>query len=109
VDGEVFTVKISQLGGSANDAVEATIEDESASPKAPKKMPEGAVGCEMAGLVLSLEVKAGDRIGKGDLIAVIEAMKMRRPVHAPRGGTVKEICASEGQILDAGDILMVVE
>jgi biotin carboxyl carrier protein len=109
VDGEVFTVKISPLGAGANDAVEAVIKDESPSPEAARKIPEGAVACEMAGLVLSLEVIVGDKIAKGDLLAVIEAMKMRRPVHSPRGGTVKEICASEGQIVEAGDILAVVE
>jgi biotin carboxyl carrier protein len=73
-----------------------------------RKAPEGAVVCGMAGLVLSLEVKAGDRIGEGDLVAVIEAMKMRRPVHSPRSGTVKEILAKEGEIVDAQDPLMVV-
>ena len=62
----------------------------------------------MAGLVLSVEVKAGDVVRKGDPLAVIEAMKMRRPVHAPRSGVVKEILAKEGEIIDAGSILMVI-
>jgi len=109
VDGEVFTVKISPIGSDANGPVEAVIKDESVSPKATRKITKGAVVCDMAGLVLSLEVKVGDKIGKGDLLAVIEAMKMRRPIHSPRGGTVKEICTTEGQIVDAEDILMVVE
>jgi biotin carboxyl carrier protein len=109
VDGEVFTVKISPLGGEANEAVEAAIKDEPKSPEASKKVPEGAVVCDIAGLVLSLEVKVGDKVGKGDLIAVIEAMKMRRPIHSSRGGTVKRIFVDEGQIVGAEDILMVVE
>ena len=106
VDGEVFTVRISPLGSESKESVEAVIKDE---PKSPRKAPQGAVVCDMAGLVLSLEVKAGDKVGKGDLLAVIEAMKMRRPIHSPNEGTVKEICANEGQTVDAEDILMVVE
>ncbi len=109
VDGEVFTVKISPVGGEIHEAAEAVLEDKSKPLQAPGKTPEGAVFCDMAGLVLSLEVKVGDTIGKGDLLAVVEAMKMRRPIHSPRGGTVKEIFANEGQIVDAESILMVVE
>ena len=62
----------------------------------------------MPGLVLSLEVKAGDRVQRGDLIAVIEAMKMRRPIHAPRTGKVTDVLVNEGETVDAGDALMVV-
>jgi len=102
VDGDIFTVKISPLSSGAQGVMASTASDSS------RKAPEGAVVCGMAGLVLSLEVKAGDRIGEGDLVAVIEAMKMRRPVHSPRSGTVKEILAKEGEIVDAQDPLMVV-
>ena len=60
----------------------------------------------MAGLVISLEAKVGDRIEKGDRIAVIEAMKMRRPIHSPRSGTVQEILVKEGETVEADNILM---
>jgi biotin carboxyl carrier protein len=63
----------------------------------------------MAGLVLSFEVKVGDSVNAGDLVAMIEAMKMRRHVNCPHGGVVKEICAREGEIVEPEDILMVVE
>jgi biotin carboxyl carrier protein len=51
----------------------------------------------------------GDTVGKGDLLAVVEAMKMRRPVQSPRRGTVKEIFVEEGQTVNAENILMVVQ
>ena len=102
VDGDIFTVKILPPSNGAEESVAATVSDSS------KQTPEGAVICGMAGLVLSLEVKAGDRIAEGDRVAVIEAMKMRRPVHSPRSGTVKEIMVKEGEIVDARDPLMVV-
>ena len=102
VDGEIFNVKILPRQNEI-EAVDETNRQE------PAKLPKGAVVCDMAGLVLSLEVNAGDSVLKGDPLAVIEAMKMRRPVHAPRSGVVREILAKEGEIIDAGRVLMVVE
>jgi pyruvate carboxylase subunit B len=63
----------------------------------------------MAGLILSVEVKVGDQVNEGDLVAIIEAMKMRRHVNSPRSGVVKEIWAGEGEMVNPEDILMVVE
>jgi pyruvate/oxaloacetate carboxyltransferase/biotin carboxyl carrier protein len=102
VDGDVFTVRISPLRNNSVEAFEVPASDISNKP------PEGAVISSMAGLVLSLEVKVGDKIGKGDLVAVIEAMKMRRPIHSPRSGIVKEILAKEGEIVESESVLMVV-
>jgi biotin carboxyl carrier protein len=62
----------------------------------------------MAGLILSVKVQKGDAVKAGDLIAMIEAMKMRREIHAPHGGTVKEICMHEGDMVGPDDMLMVV-
>jgi pyruvate/oxaloacetate carboxyltransferase len=101
VDGEIFNVKILPRRNEMN----ATIEAEK---PAPKPLPEGAVVCDIAGLVLSLEVKVGDKIGKGDPVAIVEAMKMRRPIHSPRSGMVKEVFVNEGEIIEAESILMVV-
>jgi pyruvate carboxylase len=103
VDGEAFTVRISRL------SAEIVEEADKAAPRAAGSVPEGAIVCDMAGLVLSLEVKKGDSVSEGDLVAVTEAMKMRRPIHAPRGGTVQKILVDEGEAVEAGDVLMVVE
>jgi len=103
VDGEVFNVKISPVW----DQADRTMEVER--PKRPKELPKGAVACGMAGLILAIKVKVGDRVSKGDLVAMIEAMKMRREVHSPHSGVVKEICVHEGEMVDPEDVLMVVE
>jgi pyruvate/oxaloacetate carboxyltransferase/biotin carboxyl carrier protein len=108
VDGEVFNVKILPRGIEVSDAAAAGIPQGLKKTEAPKELPEGAVVCGMAGLVLSLEVKTGDRVEKGDLLAVVEAMKMRRPVHSPRSGVVARIYAGEGETVGPEDILMVV-
>jgi pyruvate/oxaloacetate carboxyltransferase len=109
VDGEVFHVKISPKWDGVGGAVR-TVESEKAEPtRKPKELPAGAVLCNMAGLILSIEAKVGDHLGEGDLVAIIEAMKMRRHVNSPRSGVVKEIYAHEGDMVTPEDILMVVE
>ena len=109
VDGEVFNVKISPKWDGAGGSV-GTVEAEKAEgSKKPKELPPGALLCGMAGLILSIEAKVGASIREGDLVAIIEAMKMRRHVNSPRSGVVKEICAQEGEMVTPEDVLMVVE
>jgi pyruvate/oxaloacetate carboxyltransferase/biotin carboxyl carrier protein len=115
VDGEVFNVKISPVWDSVGNGEAIT---QAGTPQAaraekaakrPKDVPPGAVLCGMAGLVLSIEAKVGATVKPGDLLAMIEAMKMRRHINAPHGGVVKEIWAREGEIVEPEDVLMVVE
>jgi biotin carboxyl carrier protein len=103
VDGEVFRVKLSPvLNGTPRIA-------EMENPKKQTEAKPGGVPAGMAGLVLSFEVKVGDTVKAGDLVAMIEAMKMRRHINCPHGGVVKEICTCEGEIVQPEDLLMVVE
>lgn len=108
VDGEIYRVKISPAGSGIKETIEAE-RSERPKTKMPRETPRGAVLSGMAGMVLSFEVKVGDRVNAGDLVAIIEAMKMRRHINCPHGGVVKEICASEGEIVQSDDLLMVVD
>jgi pyruvate/oxaloacetate carboxyltransferase/biotin carboxyl carrier protein len=108
VDGEVFNVKISPVSDGAGEA-ETAIQAEKAPRKAKKEAPAGAILAGMAGLVLSFEVKVGDTVNAGDLVAMLEAMKMRRHLSAPHGGVVTEIFAQVGEIVEPQDIVMVVQ
>ncbi len=112
VDGEVFKVKISPVWDGDGKGEELRVVESSQPQKTTtkqKQVPSGAIFCGMAGLVLSIEAKVGARVNAGDLIAIIEAMKMRRPINAPRSGVVKEIFAREGEMVTPEDLLMVVE
>jgi len=60
----------------------------------------------LAGMVESILVSVGQTVVDGDKIAVIEAMKMKTPVHAHRGGTVTAIAVTPGQAVDAGHVLL---
>ncbi len=108
VDGEVFNVKISPvMRGDGNTRV--GIEKEGPEKaNGSKPLPTGALASGMPGMVLSVEVTVGDKIAEGDLLLVIESMKMKRSFLSPHGGEVKEIMVSEGDTVDTESILMVV-
>ena len=109
VDGEVFNVKIRPAWNGAGETERTMGAERPGTPKSPKELPSGAVLCGMAGLILSIEAKVGAHVNEGDLVAIIEAMKMRRYINSPRKGVVKEILAREGEIVAPEDVLMVVE
>jgi pyruvate carboxylase subunit B len=104
VDGVVFRVTVSPIGNGHEGAV--TAEAAPAAP-APRELPEGAVVCGRAGLVLSVQVRVGDAVNEGDEVAMIETMKMRSYIVSPKQGVVTEVCAQEGQMVAAEDVLMV--
>jgi len=69
----------------------------------------GAVTAEMQGTILSTEVEVGETVATGDVVCVLEAMKMENDVIAASGGTVAEIAVSEGDSVDMGDTLVLLE
>jgi acetyl-CoA carboxylase biotin carboxyl carrier protein len=63
----------------------------------------------ITGKVTSVSVKAGDKIGEGEVICLLESMKMENPILAPVGGTVTKIDIAAGQVVEAGDLAAVIE
>lgn len=107
VDGEVFVVKIKPSEARANGhRAETKDSKEKTTPAA--QLPAGAVLSPMHGMVLALKVKTGDKVEKGDVVVILEAMKMQTPIHSDHAGVVKEIFSFESEIVSAGDPLLVV-
>jgi glutaconyl-CoA/methylmalonyl-CoA decarboxylase subunit gamma len=81
-----------------------------AAPAAPRPAaPSGAgnaLTAPMPGVILSIDVKAGARVKRGDVICKLEAMKMVNPIRAPKDTVVAEITVSEGQMVAYGDALV---
>jgi len=95
VDGEAYLVKVAPAG--------MTIQE--AQPKAPT----GGVTVPMQGVVIRYNVKKGDKVAKGDAVAVLEAMKMENNVLANKDGMIKEIYVKEGTTVTPGDVLMSID
>ena len=54
-------------------------------------------------------VKAGDRVNKGQTVLIIEAMKVMNPILAPTAGVVKEILIADGQPVEFGEAMMIIQ
>jgi acetyl-CoA/propionyl-CoA carboxylase biotin carboxyl carrier protein len=67
------------------------------------------VTAEMQGTILSIEVDEGDEVEGGDVVCVLEAMKMENDVTTQAGGTVTQVLVGEGDSVDMGDVLVVIE
>lgn len=67
----------------------------------------GAVAAQIAGRVISVKVKVGDSVSRGDVLLLLEAMKMENEVKAPADGTVKQVLVSDGQRVAEGEGLVV--
>jgi acetyl-CoA carboxylase biotin carboxyl carrier protein len=65
------------------------------------------VAAHITGTVWKIEVKVGQTVGSGDVLVILESMKMEMPVEAPEGGTVKEIRCKETQAVNEGEVLIV--
>ena len=67
------------------------------------------IPAHITGTVWKIECEVGDEIAEGDVVAILESMKMEMPVEAEDSGTVVEIRCAEGQSVSEGDTLVVLE
>jgi len=63
----------------------------------------------ITGKIISVNVKVGDQISEGDILCLLESMKMENPILAPIGGTVAKLEVATDQTVKAGDIIAVIE
>jgi acetyl/propionyl-CoA carboxylase alpha subunit len=70
---------------------------------------DGRLIAPMPGIVLSLAVTTGQEVAEGELIAVLEAMKMEHRLEAPFAGTVAELGVEQGAFIDAGALIVAIE
>ena len=62
----------------------------------------------ITGKITSVNVKAGDTVGEGDILCMLESMKMENPILAPVAGTVAKIELTEGQVVGVGDLVAII-
>ena len=111
VNGNVYDVAVEEKGGAVASAPVAAAKTAAApTPAAPKAAPAGnegsvKVNAPMPGKILSVKVDAGQAVKKGDVILLLEAMKMENEVVAPQDGTMASVNVATGSMVEAGDLL----
>jgi biotin carboxyl carrier protein len=75
-----------------------------ASPARPEAN-DGVVSSPLPGKVLAVRAQVGQKVKRGDLLLVIEAMKMENEIFAGKAGTVRKVHVSSGQNVETGDLL----
>ncbi|WP_028307850.1 biotin/lipoyl-containing protein [Desulfitibacter alkalitolerans] len=126
VEGKTYEVEVEEIGGAQiSTTVPAPKTAAPASPAAPKAEPKPAaqqpakeaqaapgegeiVPAPIPGKVLSIKVKPGDTVGAGQVILILEAMKMENEITAPVDGQIKDILVAEGQAVNSGDAMLVI-
>jgi pyruvate carboxylase subunit B len=107
VDGEPYRVRI--LGDGAGPAATAAPPAAATGPTAAQRAGgDGAIQAPMQGMVVKVKVAPGDRVRLGDVVVVLEAMKMQNDIVATVGGTVREVFAKEGAIVAPNEVLMTI-
>ena len=85
-------------------------------PAGEEALPPGAVTSPMVGTVYAAAepgaaplIKVGDSVKEGQTLLIIEAMKVMNPLASPRAGTVTRILVADGQPVEFGELLLIIE
>ena len=112
VNGNVYDVTVEEGAAVASAAPVAAPKAAAPAPKAAPKAaaPAGAQGgvkvnVPMPGKILGIKANAGQAVKKGDVLLVLEAMKMENEIVAPQDGTVASINVAVGDQVEAGAVL----
>jgi biotin carboxyl carrier protein len=105
VEGEVFKVRVSGAGMSVTPG-SGVAPPAAAAP--PPRTGEGTVIAPMQGLIVKLPVKAGDNVKLGDVVAVLEAMKMQNDIVTTVAGRVSQVYVKEGEVVSPNQPLLAV-
>ena len=74
-----------------------------------KKKKSGTVSANIPGKIVTIEINEGDVVEEGQVILILEAMKMQNEIQAPISGTVSSVTCEEGQSIEANVPLVVIE
>lgn len=121
VNGSSYEVEVEEVGGTPSAApaaaprAAAPAPAPAAAPKAapapapaPAAPPAGAtnVTAPMPGNIVSVNVSVGQTVNAGDVLCILEAMKMENEIMAPSAGKVVAVSASAGSTVNTGDVLV---
>lgn len=111
VNGVSYEVSVEEVGESqAASAAPAKAAPVKAAPVKKAKAPSGTAGAvkvsaPMPGKIIAVKKDAGAAVKKGEVILVLEAMKMENEIVAPQDGTIASVNVAAGDAVEAGDVL----
>ena len=115
VNGSSYEVEVEEVGAAASAAPVAAPKAAPAAPAAapkaapaPAAAPAGAtsVNAPMPGTIVDVKVSVGDTVQSGDVLCILEAMKMENEIMAPKAGKIVAVSASKGSSVATGDVLV---
>ena len=104
VNGTVYEVELEEITGAAP-AAAAPVAAPAAAPDAAAPAGGEKVCAPMPGTILSVNVSNGSAVKKGDVLMILEAMKMENEIMAPCDGTVTSVAAAKGAAVESGTLL----
>ena len=107
VNGTAYEIELEELTGAASAAATAA----PAPAPAPAASPAGGeqVTSPMPGTILSINVAAGDTVKRGQVLMVLEAMKMENEIMCPCDGKIASVNTSKGASVESGTLLCVIQ
>ncbi|MCM1227836.1 MAG: biotin/lipoyl-binding protein [Clostridium sp.] len=108
VNGKAYDVAVEELDASSAPAPAAAPVQAAAPAPAPAAQTAGEgekVTAPMPGTILDVKVSVGDSVSKGDVIMILEAMKMENDIVASCDGKITSVLASKGSTVNSGDAL----
>ena len=114
VNGVAYDVVVEEVGGApaqAPVAAPVAAPAPAVAPAAPKAAPAGnagavAVKAPMPGTIMKVNVAPGQAVKKGDVLCVLEAMKMENDISAPQDGTVASVNVQKGASVQSEEVLV---
>ncbi|OJA06855.1 sodium-extruding oxaloacetate decarboxylase subunit alpha [Halomonas sp. QHL1] len=106
LNGKAFVVEVSE-GGELGEVQEQTAAASANAPAEEAPAPSGeSIDAPLAGNIFKVNVRPGDKVAEGDVVIILEAMKMETEVRASSAGTVSKVNVSEGDSVAVGDTLI---
>ncbi|OEE41854.1 oxaloacetate decarboxylase subunit alpha [Vibrio ordalii FS-238] len=104
VDGQIYTVEVGPQGQLSS--ISASQSQAAQSPSVPASNNAEAVPSPLAGNIFKVNVQAGSEVLEGDVLVILEAMKMETEIRAARGGIVQDLHVKEGDAVTVGAPLL---
>ena len=102
VDGKVYDVVVAQGG----ELKEVTLKDSELIPQSASASAGETLNAPLAGNIFKVKVKPGQTVNEGDVVIIMEAMKMETEIRAAHSGTIAELLVAEGDSVATGDALI---